>query len=210
MKIKQHKIKYKKIVYILCKMNTSASSSILNEIQQYQEKYYQSEGKNRFFKKTQKMDCAKKISEQFDLNTLIINTIYEIPNTNKLLFDYTVFKLYATPDNYETIIQYTLALFEYMLSKHASIEMNVILDTFTISAAERYQSVIQMFCNKCMTSNTRYSQYITQMNLYYTPVMIDSIRALLRPFIDNDMYDRIVMYSKSESPEILKKLLGRE
>lgn len=191
-------------------MNTSASSSILNEIQQYQEKYYHSEGKNRFFKKTQKMDCAKKISEQFDLNTLIMNTIYEIPNTNNILFDYTVFKLYATPDNYETIIQYTLALFEYMLAKHASIEMNVILDTFTISAAERYTSVIQMFCNKCMTSNTRYSQYITHMNLYYTPAMIDSIRVLLRPFIDNDVYDRIVMYSKSESPELVKKLLGRE
>jgi len=156
------------------------------------------------------MDCAKKISEQFDLNTLIINTIYEIPNTNKILFDYTVFKLYASPDNYETIIQYTLALFEYMLTKHVSIEMNVILDTFTISAAERYQSVIQMICNKCMTSKTRYSNYITQMNLYYTPAMIESIRALLRPFIDNDVYERIVMYSKSESPEILKKLLGRD
>lgn len=40
--------------------------------------------------------------------------------------------------------------------------------------------------------------------------MIDSIRALLRPFIDNDVYEKIVMYSKSESPELLKKLLGRE
>jgi len=101
-------------------------------------------------------------------------------------------------------------LFEYMMTKHVSIEMNVILDTFTISAAERYQSVIQMFCNKCMTSKTRYSKCITQMNLYYTPAMIDSIRALLRPFIDNDVYEKIVMYSKSESPEILKKLLGRD
>jgi hypothetical protein len=191
-------------------MNTAASSSILNKIQQYKDNYYQSEGKNWLFKKNQKMDCAKKISEQFDLNTLIINTIYEIPNTNKILFDYTVFKLYASPDNYETIIQYTLTLFEYMMTKHASIEMNVILDTFTISAAERYQSVIQMFCNKCMTSKTRYSKCITQMNLYYTPSMIDSIRALLRPFIDNDVYERTVMYSKSESPEILKKLLGRD
>lgn len=191
-------------------MNTSASSSILNEIQQYQEKYYHSEGKNRFFKKTQKMDCAKRISEQFDLNTLIMNTIYEIPNTNNILVDYTVFKLYATPDNYETIIQYTLALFEYMLAKHASIEMNVILDTFTISAAERYKSVIQMLCNKCMNSTTAYSSYVTRINLYYTPSMIDSIRTLLRPFIDNDVYEKIVMYSKSESPELLKKLLGRE
>ena len=191
-------------------MNTASTNSILNEIQQYQEKYYQSEGKNQFFKKTQKMDCAKKISEQFDLNTLIINTIYEIPNTNKLLFDYTVFKLYATPDNYETIIQYILGLFDYMLSKHASIEMNVILDTFTISAAERYKSIIQMFFNKCMNSTTSYSTCTTRINLYYTPSMIDSIRALLRPFIVKEVYERIVMYSKSESPELLKKLLGRE
>jgi hypothetical protein len=191
-------------------MNTEANSSILNEIQQYKDNYYQSEGKNWLFKKNQKMDCAKKISEQFDLNTLIINTIYEIPNTNKILFDYTVFKLYASPDNYETIIQYTLALFEYMMSKHVSIEMNVILDTFTISAAERYKSVIQMYYNKCMASDTQYSKCIAQMNLYYTPAMIDSIRALLRPFIVNDVYEKIVMYSKSESPEIVKKLLGRD
>ena len=188
---------------------TESSETILNEIQQYKEKYYQLEGKNMFFKKSQKMDCATKISEQFDLNTLIAHTIYEIPNTNKLLFDYTVFKLYATPDNYDTIIKYILTLFEYILMKHSCFEMNVILDTFTVSAVERYKSVIQMFCNKCMASNTRYSKYITQMNLYYTPSMIDSIRSILRPFIDNTVYDRIVMYSKSESPEILKKLLNR-
>ena len=187
-------------------MNTETDTSILHEIHQYKDNYYQSEGKNRFFKKSQKMDCAKKISEQFDLHTLISHTIYQIPDTNKLLFDYTVFKLYATPENYDTIIQYVLTLFEYVLMKYSCFEMNVILDTFTISAVERYKTVIQMFCDKCIASNTVYSKHMTQMNLYYTPSMIDSIRSVLRPFIDNNVYDRIVMYSKSESPAILKAL----
>jgi cap1 methyltransferase len=36
-------------------------------------------------------------------------------------------------------------------------QTNIILDSFTISAAERYKGVIQLFCSKCMNTQTKYS-----------------------------------------------------
>jgi len=44
------------------------------------------------------------------------------------------------------------------------------------------------------------------MNIYYTPSMIESISTLLRPFIDKDVGERIILYSKAESPELIKKM----
>lgn len=185
---------------------TSPTSSLIQQMQKFKDNYYNTEGKNSFFKKSQKLDCAKKMSETFELEQMLQKTVFQIPGTNKILFDYNVFKLYANPSNYETIIQYIIHLYDKLLIFFPSFETHIILDTFTISAAERYKSAIQIFCNKCINSHTKYSQCITQMNIYYTPIMIDSISTLLRPFIDKSVSERIKFYSKIESPQLLKKL----
>ena len=99
-----------------------------------------------------------------------------------------------------------LVIITTILSEYSNFEVHIVLEGFTISAAERYKSVIQHFCNKCMTSQTRYSQYISGMYLYYTPSMMDSISALLKPFIDTSINHSITMYSKADSPAQLKQL----
>ena len=183
-----------------------STDSLVEMMEKYQQEYYQSQGKNMFFKKSQKQDCAKGVSQAFPLEEMINRTIFLLPQKNKLVFDYTVFKLYATSENYEAIIQRVIESYDLLLREYPTFEVHIILDGFTISAAERYKSVIQIFCNKCMTSETRYTQYITSMYLYYTPSMMESISALLKPFIDPDISQRIVMFSKVESPAIFKKL----
>ena len=183
-----------------------STDSLVELMEKYQQEYYQSQGKNMFFKKSQKQDCAKGVSEAFPLEDMINRTIFLIPNKNKLVFDYTVFKLFATSDNYDAIVQRVIEYYDLLLTQYSKFEVHIILEGFTISAAERYKSVIQHFCNKCMTSQTRYSQYISGMYLYYTPSMMESISALLKPFIDTSINHSITMYSKADSPAHLKQL----
>ena len=71
------------------------STNIMDQIEQFKKDFYQTNGKNTFFKKTQKQECANLISKTFDINEMIRKTVYVIPGTNQIFFDYTIFKLYA-------------------------------------------------------------------------------------------------------------------
>ena len=185
-----------------------SSDSLVEMMEKYQQEYYQLQGKNMFFKKGQKQDCAKGISQTFPLEDMMKRTIFILPGKNKLVFDYTIFKFFATSDNSEAIIQRVIELYDVLLSEYSNFEVHIVLEGFTISAAERYKSVIQLFCNRCMTAQTRYTTYITAMYLYYTPSMIESISTLLKPFVDPIISERIVMYSKSDSPALFQQLLS--
>lgn len=182
----------------------SNTDELLNQMANFKNEFYKSEKKNMFLKKTQKQNFAKKMSETFNLEDMIQRTVFIIPGTNKICFDYTVFKCYACPDNYEKIMDYVLGLYDFILLQYPNFEANILLDTFTISAAERYKLVIQHFCNKCIAS--KYVDLITTINIYYTPYMIETISALLKPFVDKNIVNRVVFFSKQESPELLHKL----
>ena len=186
-----------------------ATESLLKSIDKFKEDYYENKTHKSFlFKKSQKIDCAKKISENFDLSTMINSTIYIIPNTNKIIFNYTIFKLYANPENYEIIVQNVLNIYDEILKTFENFEAHVILEGFTISAAERYKEAIKLFCQKCMNSSTKYAKLTTAMHIYYTPSMIENISALLRPFIDSNVNERIILHSKTESSGLIDTLLG--
>jgi hypothetical protein len=182
----------------------SNTDELLNKMEIFKNEYYKSEKKNMFVKKKQKLNFAKKMSETFNLEEMIQRTVFIIPGTNKICFDYTVFKLYACPNNYEKIMDYVIGLHDFILLQYPNFEANIILNTFTISAAERYKNAIHQFCNKCITS--KYAYLITAINIYYTPSMIDTISALLKPFVDKNIVQRVVFFGKEESPDLLHKL----
>jgi hypothetical protein len=186
-----------------------SSESLVDLMEKYKNNYYQRESKNTFFKKSQKVDCAKKMSEQFDLKDMIANTVYNIPNTNKIMFNYNIFKLYANENNYQNVVNSVLELYDEVLKNYDKYEVHVILESFTISAAERYKDVIKLFCNTCMSSKTNnYSEKLSKMYIYYTPSMIESISTLLKPFVDPNVFNCIVYYSKAESSQLLQQLVS--
>lgn len=185
-----------------------SSNPFIDEINNYKQKYLQENGKNMFFKKSQKIDCAKEISQSFSLESMVDHTIYIIPDTNKVVFDYTVYKLYANTNNYEIIMNKVISSYDAILTLYPSIEIHVVLDTFSISAAERYKDAIRTFCDKCMTSKTTYSQLTDKIYIYYTPSMIESISSLLQPFISPSVRNRIIYYTKAESAERFQNLLS--
>ena len=185
-------------------------NDLLAQVNQFKHNYYSKNSKNMFFKKTQKADCAEKIAQQFDINILLSNTVYIIGDTNQVFFDYSVFKLYANESNYQQIVNYVLFLFDNVIRKHGSYITHVNLDSFTVSAAERYKKVIQTFNAACICNTEfQYSQRLQSWYIYNPPSVIDMIHKILKPFIEPSVFNNARIISKEESAARLSELLGR-
>lgn len=182
--------------------------SIREQIKEKQDEYYSINSKFMLFKTSQKNLCAEEINKQFDVSDLIKTTIYQIPNTNIVYFDYPLFKTYATPTIYETIIQTILELFAGIINLHESYQVHVNLDTFSMSAAHRYSDIIREFCHKCLRSETRYANYTEKFCIYNTPSVMQSISKLFNPLINENVKKRIELIDKKESEDRLKQLFA--
>jgi len=120
-------------------------NNLINEIKEFQNNYYSVNKKNFFFKKQQKIDCATEISEKCDINTLLNNSVFIIPNTNSIFFDYTIFKVFANPANYNNIINHINHLINYCIQYFERYNVHINLSSFTITAYERYKKLIMDF-----------------------------------------------------------------
>jgi proliferating cell nuclear antigen len=160
--------------------------SIYESMEKIQQQYYNNNNKNILFKKSQKLDCATKLcqSPEFHLETAIKNTVYILPDSNRIFFNYEIFKYYGNPENYEVIVNYILSLILLCISKYSSFEFHTNINSFTISAAERYKPAIQIFVTKCLANNTEFSKLLTKMHVYNSPSIMNEISRLLKPMID--------------------------
>jgi CRAL/TRIO domain len=187
-----------------------STTDLLAQVNKFKEDYYAKNNKNVFFKKTQKADCAEKVAQQFDINILLANTVYIIGDTNHILFDYTVFKTYANESNYSQIVNYVLFMFDTVIRKHGSYVTHVNLDTFTVSAAERYKKVIQVFNTECINKTEfQYTKCLKSWYVYNPPSVIDMVNKILKPFIEPSVFNNVTIVSKADSPVILARLLGK-
>jgi len=181
-------------------------SATLEQIKQLQSDFYSNIDKNIFFKNNQKTKCANEISKQMNLPDLIHDTMYIIPDTNKVFFNYTVFKLYANQENYDAIVMNVLKLFKECIQKYNCFEIHVDLKSFTVSAATRYLTLIKTFCNECLKSNTEYGELATNLFIYNTPGMMEQISVMLKPFLHIDMRKKLICFNKQDSLEKLDHL----
>jgi hypothetical protein len=182
-------------------------NELLDQMSKFKEDYYSQNTKNTFFKKNQKFDLAKQVSLSFDINMLLQKTGYIIPGTQHIYFDYTVFKSFANEDNYNVIVTYILNLFQTCITNHGEYIVHVNLDTFTVSAAERYKNLITLFNESCMSNKTiEYSKLLKFWKIYYTPSVIDMITKILKTVLEPEIIQKIIFVSKKESDEKLQKL----
>ena len=135
--------------------------------------------------------------------------MYIIPGTNKVFFDYAVFKTYATPQNYNIIVSNVLVLFRKCIELYHSFEIHVNLKSFSVSAATKYKTIIHAFCCEYMKSDTEYGILVTNMFIYNVPSMIDQISMMLKPFIHLNLRDKIIMYKKDETENQLQLLFQK-
>ena len=184
--------------------NTSTTST-LEQMSQLRETYYKENAKNTFFKNKQKFNCAEVVLQHIPIDTLMQNTFWIVPGTNKVYFEYTVFKQYATPENYIRIVDGVLKACSECVETHNQHEIHVNLDTFTISGAHRYKDIITLFCDECLRRETHFTETLVGIYLYNTPQIIDNISALLVPLIPPEVRPKINIYGKRESGEMIKR-----
>jgi len=180
----------------------SSFEELEREIEKVKGEFYtENGGKNTFFKKQQKYDCAKQVVNQIPLDVLLNRTCYIINGTNIVHIDYPILKSYASPEIFETISEYIINNFQNVKNVYGKLEIALNFDGFTVSAAERYKSLIEVFCQKCFQKNTGFSPVVTQFLVYNSPNGIDAIRHIVLPFMEENVKAKLVVASKKESSE---------
>lgn len=177
-------------------------NEILENAYKMQNIFYTNSQKNFFFKKKQKLECAKVISENTNLDHLIHSTFFIIPNKNIIFFDYTIFKIYGNNDNYLKIVDYVLYLVNHCIQQYGNYEIHISLNTFSISALERYKPIIEMFSQKAIHCNL-----ISKFCIYYSPSFIDTILRVLGSIIKEDILAKTIFYKKEDSDALIKHIL---
>ena len=147
-------------------MDITNSNNFNDKIAHLTNQYYSENKKNTFFKNNQKKDFASSITNSIGFDELISKTFYIIPNTQSIFIDYTIFKVYALPDYYTEVVEYISSLIDKCISNYGSFNVHINIDTFTMSAAERYKHVISIFLNKCISSNSGYCLKLHKMFIY--------------------------------------------
>jgi len=186
-------------------MSLIDSSNLLNKVEELKETFFENNKKNMLFKKSQKDDCAKYISDNIDINLLIEKTVYIIPNTNIITIDYPVFKLFANDLNYTKIIDHIMNLFDYAIKYYKIFEVNFNLDSFTVSAAERYIPAVKEFCNRCLIKSTLYSEAMVAFRILNTPSVMDMIITILKPFAEKTVIQKLMLLKKEDTVKYLSK-----
>lgn len=164
------------------------SNEYLSRIQKTQNEFYNNQAKKNIFKQAQKSECANYVTTNIQLENLIESTAFIVPNTNIVYFNYLVFKTYGNPENAKPLYSYIIALIETILSTYDSYEFHVNLKSFSVSACQRYYSMIV----SSIDSNTIFTEKLNKLVLYHTPFIIDQITGLLynsiKPFIHKTEY----------------------
>lgn len=183
--------------------------TLSEKIQKVQMEYYAKNGKNMFFKKTQKNNCAEIVCSTMNLEDLIDETVWIIPNTNGVVIDYTIFKTYATIDNYGKIMDAIIEKFCDCIRDFDEYNVYVNILGFTVSSAERYKPVVELFYGKCFMGG-QYGvlmEKLNHMKILNAPSVMDSISAIYNAIISPVIKPKIEIYKKAESTEIMNRIL---
>jgi hypothetical protein len=182
-----------------------SNSNIMNKIELLQNEYYNTYNKNIIFKTNQKFNCANTICNEIGIDNMLQKTIY-IFESNKIFIDYTIFKTFANPNNYNDLSIFLAKIINDCIYKHKSFEIHINLNTLTISAVTRYSDIINLFAHH--GQENKYDKYLTKLELYYCPSFITATTNILSSFISPDVKKIVHFNSKSTSEVLIYKLFS--
>jgi hypothetical protein len=177
---------------------------IVGKVKDLHNDYYSNSQKNILFKNQQKFNCASVVCQNIPIKDLISQTVFFIPDTNHVYVDYTIFKLFANPDNFKIIIDNIILMLHDRIISYNNFQLHINLNSFTISALERYRTLIKYFCDKCLASDTKYSKLMEKLFIYHPPKSFDAIVKTLKPFIDPQIYNKFTLCNDVISFEQVK------
>jgi len=176
------------------------------EIDNARNEFYSESGKNTFFKKQQKFDCAQRVASQIPMEHLLSRTCWIQDEIAFVRIDYTILKTYASPEVFELIVNHIIRVCRGSVATFKSLSVLLNLDTFTVSAAERYKALIELFCGKCFQENTGFSLSLEQFIVYNVPTTVDTIKPMLMPFVLEEIRHKVKLVSKKDTPAVLSSL----
>lgn len=193
----------------------STNQTISDDISSLREEFYSSRRKQIFFTSSQKKECADFITSRISVHDLIKNTAYIIRD-NVIYIDYSLFKQFASPANYELLLNHIFDCIHSVIKTYGNFELHLYLATFSISAAERYKDFIQKFFRLYFHGEYDYGDTMSGMYIYNVPSMMNTISTMLRSYMTdamarrNKIRDKIFMYTKEESKPRLSQLFGKD
>lgn len=187
-------------------MNFDSETDFENTIVKLKTNYCSLNKRPVLFKNTFKTNMAKIVCDGVGLDTLLKKTIFIVPNTKIIFLDYTIFKQYCSPDNYLAVVEFMVETVNECIQSFGNFEIHINLDTFSISSCHRYKDVIMLFCNRCIKNNSSFSNKLVNMYIYNTPIMMNQISILLKPFIDSAIVNKIIFIKKENSEEVINRL----
>jgi len=174
------------------------NQNIQENIHHLQNQYYQTHSKNRIFKSKQKQECATMITQNINIETLFRHTLYIIHSKSAVYFDYTIFKTFIYPENFNVFLQYIDRSTTPWINECETYELHLNMQGLTISGFERFRGLIDRLFQQLPPMSYK----MKNIYIYYTPSVVDTIMRVMHPFISHYI-DRIVLYSKAESEQKL-------
>lgn len=162
--------------------------NLLEQMNQFKEEYYKTNSKNILFKNRQKKQYAETICNQFDVSVMIENTIKVLTDTNTVVVDYQIFKLFANENIYDLIINYAIQIFDSFILNNQTFYIQVNAKGLSVSAIERFKGFIKLMCMK--TINKNYSIMINEISIYNAPNIIEQIMPIIKPLIEKGVYEK--------------------
>lgn len=147
--------------------------------------YYKDKRKNLLFNKlAQKQEIAALIADKFSVKECILHTIYRDSHTG-IVVDFTLLKLFAHPAIFAQISQHGISLIQQVIAEKGFYDMHINLDSFSISAMDRYRPLIDVFFSY-IGSETMFAEKIHSVTIYNPPNFFDGLYKLVRRFVSSD------------------------
>jgi hypothetical protein len=183
------------------------NNDLVEHINKIRKHYASSNSKGMGLSNKYKIDCAKMVLNEIDINTLLESTILVIPDSHQLFFDYLIFKSFIIPDLYETIISYTINKIVACIQKYGKIEIHVNLNTLSVSSFTRYTQCIISYTKRLYSDVPNFPESLVAMHLYNIPSCIDSIAQLIDQFIYPETRNKMVKYDNISSEKAINTIL---
>jgi hypothetical protein len=191
--------------------NLSSEDNLLERINKLRTEYATTNKRGIFFNTQYKQNCATEINNQFDIDTLMSSTLFILPNSHHVYFDYPTFKTFAIPELYEQIVGKVIQKMRYCLDTYGACEVHININSFSISAFHRYKPIIELYSYECNNKNQDFYEKIKKMHVYNIPSTINAITTLIQPILNPLMREKIVKYDKESSikpMQTINEILG--
>jgi hypothetical protein len=173
-----------------------SNNNIQEQISNLQAKYYSETSKNKIFKNSQKLDCANSVVQNMDLKVLFSSCIYILPNKNVIFIDYPKLKTFVCPEIYHHVIDYSINLANQCIAKYQVFSLHINMQSFTITAAQRYKELIELYCNTCLHKDSQFQSQLQFIHLYNYPSIIPVLHKMFAHFVDDSARGKLVLEKK--------------